>query len=168
MGNRENSLIHPFAPVCDEASHVLVLGTFPSVKSRQNGFYYGHPQNMFWRVLAAIYGEALPTSIGEKRALLLKHNIALWDVLQSCEIKGSSDASIKNAVPNDIPALLRKTGITCVLANGKTAHVLYMKHVYPATHIEAGLLPSTSPANAAFTLDRLVAAWRGALLPEDE
>ena len=104
--NRETH-IHPFDPVCDALCRVLVLGTFPSVKSRENAFYYGHPQNRFWRVVSAVFEEPLPQSIPQKRAMLLRHHIALWDVIASCDIAGSSDASSRNAVPNDLPALLR-------------------------------------------------------------
>ncbi len=159
--------VHPFPPVFDAHSRTLVLGTFPSTKSRETGFYYGHPQNRFWRVLAGVYGESAPESIAQKRALLLAHGIALWDVLKSCEIAGSADASIRNAVPNDIAGLLRKTGISRVLANGRTAHALYMKYIYAQTGVAALLLPSTSPANAARSLWELTELWRDALLEEE-
>ena len=159
-------LEHGFAPVFDENSRVLVLGSFPSVLSRENGFYYGHPKNRFWRVIAAVLGERVPQTIAEKEALLQKHHIALWDVVQSCEIEGSSDASIRNVIPNDVPALLFACPIERVFTNGAAAHALYKKHLYPKTRLDAVRLPSTSPANAAWTLSRLIDAWR-AILPEE-
>ena len=166
MKLKSQPLIHPFEPVYDARSRALVLGTFPSVKSRAQGFYYGHPQNRFWRVLAGVYGESVPESICEKRALLLAHGVALWDVLASCEIQGSADASIRNAVPSDVAGLLRITGISRVLVNGRTAHALYMKYVYPETGVPALPLPSTSPANAARTPAELTEIWRAALTGE--
>lgn len=167
MTAERQTLTHPFPPVYDARCRTLVLGTFPSVKSRETGFYYGHPHNRFWRVLAAVFGEDAPATVDEKRAFLLAHGIALWDVLKSCEIIGSADASIRSAVPNDIAGLLRETGITRVCANGGAAYSLYMKYVYPETGVPALALPSTSPANASYSLLRLVAAWRGALTEGD-
>ncbi|HWQ58456.1 MAG TPA: DNA-deoxyinosine glycosylase [Clostridia bacterium] len=164
----QETLSHPFPPVYDARSRVLVLGTFPSVKSRGMGFYYGHPQNRFWRVLGGAYGEKTPETIEEKRAFLLAHGVALWDVFKSCDITGSADASIRHAETNDIAALLWETGISRVVANGRTAHMHYMKHVYPLTNIPALALPSTSPANASCSLEKLTAAWRAALLPEGD
>lgn len=158
---------HPFPPVYDARSRVLVLGTFPSVKSRETGFYYGHPQNRFWRVAAGVFGEPPPDTIEAKRAFLLAHGVALWDVLASCEITGSADASIKHAEANDIGSFLRETGVARVLANGSAAYSLYMKHVYPKTGVMPLALPSTSPANASYSLERLIGAWRAALLAED-
>ena len=155
--------VHPFPPICEPGARFLVLGTFPSVKSRETGFYYGHAQNRFWRVLAAVYEQDVPVTIGEKRALLEACGIALWDVLASCRIAGSADASIREAVPNDIAALLKSTGIARVFTNGTAAHALYQKHVYPKTGITDVLLPSTSPANAAYSLERLTDLWRQAL-----
>lgn len=163
--NRETH-IHPFDPVCDALCRVLVLGTFPSVKSRENAFYYGHPQNRFWRVVSAVFEEPLPQSIPQKRAMLLRHHIALWDVIASCDIAGSSDASIRNAVPNDLPALLRESRIDCILLNGKTAERIYLKY-WKDLSVPHLCLPSTSPANAACGLDALITAWRKALTGED-
>lgn len=148
-----------FGPVWDEHSTILILGSFPSVKSREAQFYYGHPQNRFWRVLSAALGCAIPESVEEKRALLLSHRIALWDVLEECDISGSSDSSIKNAVPVDIMAVLSTANIQKIYCNGTAAHTLFMRHLYPICSIEAVKLPSTSPANAAWTYERLCHAW---------
>ncbi len=153
---------HPFAPVFDENSQILILGSFPSVKSREVSFYYGHPQNRFWRVLAALFHSDVPSSVQEKQRFLLDHRIALWDVIASCDISGSFDSSIRNAVPNDIAAFLADTKISRVFTNGGTAYRLYHGHVEQKTGIAAVALPSTSPANAAYSLERLVDAWRAA------
>ena len=157
-------IIHPIPPVFDENSRVLILGSFPSVKSREAGFFYGHPQNRFWRVLAAIFGETVPADIPAKKEFLLRHHIALWDVIASCEIKGSSDASVTNAIPVDISRVTDIAGIECIICNGNLAHRLYQRHLEAATGIKAVVLPSTSPANAAFTMDKLIAAWQTILL----
>ena len=150
----------PFAPVFDEISKVLILGTFPSVKSRANNFYYGHPQNRFWKVLAALCGELVPQTVEEKKSLVLRHQIAIWDVIESCDIIGSSDSSIKNVVPADIAGLLCKTQIERIYVNGTLAKTLYDRFALPATGIDAGKLPSTSPANARFRLEQLIESWR--------
>lgn len=160
VAQQYTGLSHPFAPVWDGRSRALVLGTFPSVLSRQNEFYYGHPQNRFWRVLAAVLGAPAPGSVEEKRALLLTNHIALWDVLAACDIRGSADASIANPVPNDIGLILRGAPIMCVFANGQAAAALYRKHAQPLTGVPVLALPSTSPANAAWSLLRLAEAWR--------
>ena len=153
-------IVHPFDPVFDEKSEVLVLGSFPSVKSRENEFYYGHERNRFWRVISALYGEALPETVEQKKALLLRHNVALCDTAASCTVHASSDSSIRNVAANDIKALLDKTSITRIYANGKTAAQLYNKLVLPSTAVEIVALPSTSPANAAFTLEKLIEEWQ--------
>lgn len=153
-------IVHSFEPVYDKASEILILGTLPSVKSRENNFYYGHKQNRFWKVLATLLKEPVPDTIEEKKAMLLAHRIALWDVIQSCDIKGSSDSSIKNVQPTDIGMILEKTNITRIYANGNKAGQLYQRYQYPATGRKATVLPSTSPANAAWSLDRLCEAWR--------
>lgn len=153
-------MIHPFEPVFDSNSRILILGTFPSVKSREHQFYYGHPQNRFWKVLAAVYKDAPPKTVPEKKAFLLKHCTALWDVISSCEITGSADASIKNAVPNDISKILGAAHISRIFCNGTKAFDLYNKYLLPKTEIQAEKLPSTSPANAAWTLEKLTAAWQ--------
>ena len=152
-------IVHSFEPIFDSASQILILGTLPSVKSRETNFYYGHKQNRFWKVLAALFQEPIPETIDEKKHLLLRHHIAIWDVIQSCDIKGSSDSSIKNVVPTDINLILRSANIKAVFCNGAASYKLYMKYCYPNTHVEAIKLPSTSPANAAFSIDRLIDIW---------
>lgn len=159
MGSEYQHIRHEFAPVCDKNSRILVLGTLPSVKSRENRFYYGHPQNRFWKVLALVCHEALPVTIEEKTSFLLRNGIAVWDVIEECDIIASSDSSIRNVVPADIPRLLRESPIERICANGGTAHRLYMKYIYPDTKREIVGLPSTSPANAAFSVERLVEIW---------
>lgn len=153
-------IVHSFEPVYDKDSEILILGTLPSVKSRENNFYYGHKQNRFWKVLATLLKEPVPETIEEKKAMLLAHRIALWDVIQSCDIKGSSDTSIKNVQPTDIGMILEKTNVTQIYANGNKAGQLYKRYQFPVTGIEATVLPSTSPANAAWSLARLCEAWK--------
>lgn len=154
-------MIHPFDPVYNSQSRILILGSFPSVRSREIGFYYGHPQNRFWRVLARIYeSNRLPVTIQERRTFVLDHQIALWDVIHSCDITGSSDASIRNAKANDLSILLERTGIERIFCNGKRSYDLYCRHLEKPTGISAILLPSTSAANAAWSLDRLTEAWQ--------
>lgn len=155
---------HTFEPVWDEHSRILILGTFPSVKSRENHFYYGHPQNRFWKLLADIYKEPVPETIDEKKTLVLKHRLAIWDVVGQCEITGSSDSSIRNVVPNDIAGLLAQSHIRSIFANGAKAYELYRRYQLAQTKIEAQKLPSTSPANAAWTFERLAREWGDALL----
>ena len=150
---------HTFAPVYDADSLVLILGTLPSVKSRENHFYYGHKQNRFWKVMADLCGEPVPETIEEKKKMLLTHHIAIWDVIQSCDIKGSSDSSIRNVVPTDLGRLLADAPISAIFCNGGTALRLYQKYQQNSTGIPAAGLPSTSPANAAWTLNRLVSVW---------
>lgn len=150
---------HPFSPVYDERSRILILGTLPSVKSRENQFYYGHPQNRFWRVLARLFDSPLPQTESEKRALLIRNHVALWDVIQSCDIQGSSDSSIRNVVPTNLNMILSQTNILRIYANGSKAAVLYQKYQFPLTETEIIPLPSTSPANASWNLERLTEAW---------
>ncbi len=157
---------HPFPPVADENCRILILGSFPSAKSRENAFFYGHPQNRFWRMLAAVLNEDVPESIPEKKALLLRHRIALWDVIASCEIVGSSDASVKNAVPVNIRQITDAAPIARVICNGALAGRLYRRYLQQETGIEACIAPSTSPANAAWSLERLTEAWRDCLKTE--
>lgn len=152
--------VHSIAPVFCSSSRVLILGSFPSFKSREQGFFYGHAQNRFWRVLAAVTGEEIPGSVEEKKALLLRNGIALWDVVASCEVSGSADSSIKNVVPNDIGLILGESKIERIFTNGKTADSLYRRYIQPVTGREAVCLPSTSPANAVKSLDELVEAWK--------
>ncbi len=161
---RAHQVHHPLEPVFDEHSRVLVLGTMPSPKSRETGFYYNHPQNRFWRAMAALFDEELPNTNDEKRALCLRHGIALWDVLAECTIKGASDGSIADAVPNDISWLLGKAPIEAIFCTGAKAAELYGKLCEPLTHMAATRLPSTSPANAATSLPQLIEAYQ-AILP---
>ena len=155
---------HPFPPVVDENCRILILGSFPSVRSREEGFFYGHPQNRFWRVLAAVFNEAIPADVPSKKAFLLRHHIALWDVIASCEISGSSDASVRNAVPVRISRVTNSAHIKKVICNGTLAFKLYQRHLESAVGIKAAALPSTSPANAACSLEKLTQIWRNALL----
>ena len=158
-------IVHPFAPVFDAHSRVLVLGSLPSVRSREMQFYYGHPQNRFWRVLAAVFAQPVPDTIEEKNALLLQNGIALWDVVAQCEIAGSSDATIRHAEPTDLRIVLDECPIKAIYANGMTAAKLYDRLQKPLTGRPITTLPSTSPANAAWSLPRLCEAWR--ILCED-
>ncbi|MBO5371852.1 MAG: DNA-deoxyinosine glycosylase [Lachnospiraceae bacterium] len=156
----ETRQTHEFGPVYDENSKILILGSFPSVKSREVQFYYGHPQNRFWKLLGCLYKETVPVDILGKKDFLKKYGIALWDVIESCDIIGSSDSSIKNVVPNNPMDFLAQTKIERIFTNGKTAEKLYHKYVEPMTGIKAIGLPSTSPANAAFSLERLKESWK--------
>ena len=153
-------VVHGFAPIYDERSRVLVLGTLPSVKSREANFYYGHPRNRFWQVMAAVFDAPVPQSIEEKKALLLANGVALWDVVGQCDIRRSADSTIRNVVPNDLSPILAAVGIETIYANGAKAAELYRKYLLPVTGIEAVRLPSTSPANAACGTEALVEAWR--------
>ncbi len=153
-------LVHTIDPVYDAHSEILILGSFPSVKSREQQFFYGHKQNRFWKVLAQVLGCKTPESIEEKRAMLLSHRIAVWDVIASCEITGSSDASIRDVTPNDLSRILNVAAIRAIYTNGGKAYQLYQKYLLQTTGREAYLLPSTSPANAGYSLERLVEAWQ--------
>lgn len=157
--NASCQLSHPFPPLYDKNSEILILGSFPSVKSREQMFFYGHPQNRFWSVLAAILKCKVPVTINEKREFLLSHGIALWDVIASCKITGSSDSSIKDAVPNDLSAILDNANIRRIFVNGRTAEKYFNKYTKQIINRPAVYLPSTSPANAAMSLEKLVAAW---------
>ena len=151
---------HEFPPVWDKQSRILILGSFPSVKSREEGFFYGHPRNRFWKVLSAVLSCREPAYNKKKKEMLLTHGIALWDVIAVCEIKGSSDSSIRNVIANDFTELLQQSQINAIFTNGKTAGRLYHKYVEPTTGITADILPSTSPANAAWSLERLIESYR--------
>lgn len=153
-------IIHPIPPLFDTQSAVLILGSFPSVKSREAKFFYGHPQNRFWRLLALLLGEEEPQTVSEKKRLVLTHHIALWDTVRSCTVTGSSDSSIRDVVPNDIGVILQSSPIRQIFCNGATAYRLYQRYIYPKTGFRAVQLPSTSPANAAWSLERLAEAWR--------
>ena len=151
---------HPIEPIYDKNSKVLILGSFPSVKSREAGFFYGHPQNRFWKVLAAVCKADVPESVEEKKAFLLGNHIAVWDVIKSCDIEGSADSSIKNVIPNDLRKILECADIKQIYVNGKKAEELYNKYIFAELKRKAVCLPSTSPANAAWSIDRLVAKWK--------
>ncbi|SEA38558.1 G/U mismatch-specific uracil-DNA glycosylase [Oribacterium sp. KHPX15] len=153
-------IIHPIPPLYDENSKVLILGSFPSVKSREAQFFYGHPQNRFWKVMAAVFHERVPDTVSEKRDFLLRNHVALWDVIHSCEIVGSSDSSIKNVMPNDLSIILDASHIERVFVNGKTAEKYYKKYIEKTLGIKAFCLPSTSPANASWSIDRLINVWK--------
>ena len=150
---------HTFEPVFNKDSRILILGSFPSVKSRENNFYYGHPQNRFWKLLARIYEADVPQTIEEKKLFLLEHHIAVWDVIESCTIIGSSDSSIKDVVVNDFSMILKNSRIETIYVNGGKAYELYHRYAEKQTGISAVKLPSTSPANAAWNLDRLCVEW---------
>ena len=152
-------LTHPIAPVYDGRSRILILGSFPSARSRETGFFYGHPQNRFWKLLAFLYGQNIPANIEEKRAFLLSNRIALWDVIASCEIEGSSDASISAVTANDLSPLLQAASIEKIFTNGKKADALYSKYIFPHTQRQTVCLPSTSPTNASWTFEKLCMAW---------
>ena len=151
---------HPFPPLYDKNSKVLILGSFPSVKSREQMFFYGHPQNRFWKVISAVMGTDIPVTIEEKSDFLHANHIALWDVIASCDIMGSSDSSIKNVIANDLTEILENADIKQIFVNGKTAEKYYNKYIRDTIGREAVCLPSTSPANAGWSMHRLIEAWR--------
>lgn len=156
----ESRQTHPICPVYDETSKILILGSFPSVKSREEGFFYGHPRNRFWKVLAGICGADVPVTIEEKKSFLLERHIAVWDVIASCTIRGSSDASIRDVVPSDLSSVLCEAPIRKIFTNGSTSDRLYRKYLQSVTGMEAVKLPSTSPANAAFSYEQLCEEWK--------
>ena len=150
---------HPFPPLFDENSRILILGSFPSVKSRENRFFYGHPQNRFWRVVSAVFGEPVPETIPEKKQLILGNHLALWDSIAFCEVTGSSDASIRSVIPNDLQLILDQARIGRIYCNGRKSHEIYTRLIEPATGRKAECLPSTSPANAQWKPERLAEVW---------
>lgn len=150
---------HPFPPLFDADSKILILGSFPSVKSREQMFFYGHPQNRFWKIMAALLKSDIPTTIEEKKALLLSNHVALWDTIASCEITGSSDSSIKNVIANDLTPILNSAPINQIFVNGKASEKYFNKYTKPLINQSAICLPSSSPANAAWSLDRLIDEW---------
>ena len=156
----EETIIHPIPPLYREDAKILILGSFPSVKSRESAFFYGHPQNRFWKVLAAVFDDEVPVDIPQKRDFLLRHKVAVWDVIHSCTIRGSSDASIKDVIPNDLTQILDHAQIRRIYVNGKTAEKMYRKYIESVIGRPAICLPSTSPANAAWNLERLTEAWK--------
>lgn len=151
---------HPIPPFYNKDSEILILGSFPSVKSREQMFFYGHPQNRFWKVISAVFGADCPLTIEDKRLFLTKHRIALWDTIAECEIVGSSDSSITNVVPNDISLILKNSNVKRIFTNGKTSDKYYNKYIFDKVGIKAYYLPSTSPANAFWTFEKLVDAWK--------
>lgn len=153
-------IFHPIPPVFDANSRILILGSFPSVKSREAAFFYGHPQNRFWKVTSAVFEVQEPHTIAEKKEFLLSHGIAVWDVIAACDIEGSADSSIKNAVANDLSVILEHAEIQTIFVNGKTAEKYYNKYMKASIAQDAVCLPSTSPANAAWSIDRLTQAWQ--------
>lgn len=153
-------IVHPIGPVYDAGSEILILGSFPSVRSREAGFFYGHPRNRFWMVLAAVLGGQIPGTTEEKREFLLRNRIALWDVIASCDISGSSDTSIRNVTVNDLSVILASADIRQIFTNGKTAQRYFKQYTEPVIRRPAVCLPSTSPANAAWDLERLTESWR--------
>ena len=150
---------HNFPPLFAPDSRALILGSIPSPKSREQAFFYGHPQNRFWPVLAAVFGEPAPQTIEDKRSLALRHRIAMWDTLAACDIRGASDTSIRNPVTNDLPWLIAQTQVRAVFCTGATSYKYYKKLCQPQTGIEAVCLPSTNPANAAWSKERLIQAY---------
>lgn len=160
LSRKEIKVIHPLKPIYDSNSKILILGSFPSVKSREANFYYGHPQNKFWRTLERVYEENIGPSNMDKTKFLLKHNIALWDVIKSCTIIGSNDNSIKDVTVNNIERLVKITKIKKIYTTGKKAYNLYQKYIYPKTKIEAIYLPSTSPLNASISLENIINEYK--------
>ena len=161
-------IIHPIPPFYDETSRILILGSFPSVKSRESRFFYGHPQNRFWKLLAALLeGDGpekggvlnVPRTVEEKKAFLARHHLALWDSIHACDITGSSDSSIRNAEPNDLRVILEAADIRQIYTNGRKSQEIYTRYCKPLTGRDAVCLPSTSPANAAYSLERLAGEW---------
>ncbi|MBO5869161.1 MAG: DNA-deoxyinosine glycosylase [Clostridia bacterium] len=153
------TVIHPIPPLYNQDSRILILGSFPSVKSRESMFFYGHKQNRFWKVIAQILECDVPQDIPEKKNMLLSNKIAVWDVIGSCVISGSADSTITDAIPNDISPILNTADIKAIFTNGKKAHELYEKHIRQKVGIASMYLPSTSPANASFSFERLVSEW---------
>lgn len=152
-------VIHNIEPLFDKNSKTLILGSFPSVKSREAGFFYAHPQNRFWKVIAGVFGEDVPLTVADKKALILNNGLALYDSVYSCEINGSSDSSMKNVVPSDLTPIIQNSKITKVFVNGRTAEKYYVKYSLNDTCINGVVLPSTSPANATWSLERLIDEW---------
>ena len=153
-------IVHPIPPLFNEESETLILGSFPSVKSREAAFFYGHPQNRFWSVLAKIFVVEKPVTVEDKKELILSNKLALWDVIAECEIEGSADSTITDVTTNDLSIILQNSNVKRIFVNGKTAEKYYNKYTYPKTGIKAICLPSTSPANAAWSVEKLVEKWK--------
>ena len=160
-------ILHPIPPTYYQNSRILILGSFPSVKSREMMYFYGHPQNRFWKVLAALFHEEVPMTVPERHAFLLRQRIAVWDSIGSCSITGSSDSSIRDVVPNDLTPILSSAPIEAIYCNGRKSWEMYHRYIEPDTGIEAVCLPSTSPANAACRLEDLILSWK-VILPEEK
>lgn len=154
-------------PLHGDRAAVLILGSFPSPKSREQGFFYGHPQNRFWPLMASLTGEPVPdwADIEAKKRIILDHGLAVWDTIGACDIRGASDASIRNVEPNDVAALIRRLGVQAVFCNGAASGRVYARYAQPMTGLPATVLPSTSPANAAWSMEKLQAAWGAAFAP---
>lgn len=152
-------ILHNIPPLYNKDSQTLILGSFPSVKSREAEFFYGHPQNRFWRVLASVFSAPVPETVEQKKRLVLENRLALWDVIAECEITGSADTSIKSVKPNDIAGIIENTAVSRIFVNGKTAEKYYIRYIEKTVSKKAVCLPSTSPANAAWSLERLTEAW---------
>ena len=150
---------HPIPPFYDVNSKILILGSFPSVKSREQMFFYGHPQNRFWKVIAAVFDQDVPITLTEKKDFLKRNNIAMWDVIGACEIEGSADSTIKDVVPNDLSLIFDTADIRAIFVNGRTAEKYYNRYTKDVTVRQAYCLPSTSPANAAWSLEKLTDSW---------
>lgn len=150
---------HNIPPIYNKDSHILILGSFPSVKSREGQFFYHHPQNRFWKIFEQLFHVKLK-NIEDKKMFLLEHHIAVWDVIASCDIVGSSDSSIENVIINDIDFLIKQSSIEAIYTNGKKSHQLYQKYIFPLTKINDICLPSTSPANATYSLEKLIDSWK--------
>ncbi len=157
---QRTEILHPIPPFFRADSNILILGSFPSVKSREQRFFYGHPQNRFWKVIARVFDDETPLTIPEKEAFLARHRVALWDSIGRCTIEGSADSSIRDVVPNDLSVILNAAPVRTIFCNGRASLDCYDRYIRPSTGRDAVLLPSTSPANAAWSIDRLVAAWR--------
>lgn len=155
-----NRVNHEIEPIYNAESEILILGSFPSVKSREGQFFYHHPQNRFWKVLAGVLLQEVPVGIEDKKEFLYNNHIAVWDVIASCDIEGSSDSSIKNVVPNDLNRVLSAASIKQIYTNGAKSYKLYEKFCKPLIMKEAVKIPSTSPANAAYSLERLILEWK--------
>lgn len=153
-------IVHPIPPLFDSESETLILGSFPSVKSREAAFFYGHSQNRFWSVIAEIFGAKKPLTVDAKKELILSNKLALWDVIAECEIQGSADSTITDVTANDLSVILQNSNVKRIFVNGKTAEKYYKKYTYPKTGIKAICLPSTSPANAAWSIEKLVEEWK--------
>ena len=158
--NAPQRVEHPFPPLFNSESKTLILGSFPSVKSREAMFFYGHPQNRFWKLIALLCGEDVPVTTEEKSALILNNRLALWDSVQSCTVTGSSDSSVRDVVPNDLSVIFENSRVSRVFCNGALSYKMYTKYILPQTGVAAVKLPSTSPANAAYSLERLAEEWK--------